>query len=69
MKCAYHTIGAIYDTVKVAVTLIKIGVINTSQSCHIIIPHFMCSIEQVSFVIFSYDIETMESCSLEVGDE
>ena len=29
-KCAYHTVGVIYDTVEVAVTLIKIGVIKTS---------------------------------------
>ena len=55
MKCAYHTVGVIYDTVEVAVTLIKIGVINTSQ-CHILRQIFMCSIEQVNFAIFSYDI-------------
>ena len=32
MKCAYHTVGVIYDTVEVAVTLIKIGVTNTSPA-------------------------------------
>ena len=71
MKCVYHTNGVIYNTVEVAVTLIKIGVINTSQ-CHIrIIPQFLsaCSIEQVNSVIFSYDIATMETCSSEVSDE
>ena len=68
MKCAYHTVGVLYDTVEVAVTLIKIGVINTSQ-CHILHQFFMCSIEQVNFVIFSYDIATMVSCCSKVGDE
>ena len=57
-----------YDTVEVAVTLITIDVINTSRY-HILRQNFMCSIEQVNFVIFSYDIATMESCSSEVGDE
>ena len=57
-----------YYTVEVAVTLTKIGVINTSQ-CHIrITPHFICSIEQVNFVTFSYDIATMENYFSEVGD-
>ena len=68
MKCAYHTVGVIYDTVEVAVTLMKIGVINTSQ-CHKLHHIFMCGIEQVNFVMFSYDIATMEKCSSEVGDE
>ena len=39
MKCAYHTIGVIYDTVEVAITL---GVINTSQ-CHIL-HHIICAV-------------------------
>ena len=68
MKCAYHTAGVIYDTMEVAVILIKIDVVNTSQ-CHILHHIFMCSIEQVNFVIFSYDIATMKSCSSEVSDE
>ena len=70
MKCAYHTVGVIYDTVEVAVTLIKIGVINTSYvQCHILHHIFMCNIEEVNFVMFSYSIVTMESCSSEVSDE
>ena len=68
MKYAYHTVGVIYDTVEVAFTLSTIGVLNTSQ-CHILHHIFICSIEQVKFVIFTYDIATMESCSSEVGDE
>ena len=40
MKCAYHTVGGMYDTVEVAVTLNKVGVINNSPAVSYITPHF-----------------------------
>ena len=48
MKCGYHTIGVIYDTMKVHGNHSKFGVINTSQ-CHIS-HHIFDSVELHGFL-------------------
>ena len=61
MKCGYHTVGVIYDTVKVVTMHLKFGVINTSHAASYITPHFLQCRSLYIAIASDHDSDTVET--------